>query len=108
VIVLHGGGPTAKPVSTGPDAAREEKLAAEAVRAARVMGRAVNPPLPDFLAQGWAVYTIDFRSNPRYTLDPLEWDDTLVAIDQAGHFRSMIPGAWRFLVAVTARMSPAG
>jgi len=72
VIVLYGGGPTARPVSAETNAARVEKLAAEAVRASHVLGRAANPPLPDFLAQSWAVYTIDFRLDPRYTLDPLE------------------------------------
>ncbi|MDO8544108.1 MAG: alpha/beta hydrolase fold domain-containing protein [Opitutaceae bacterium] len=91
VIVLHGGGPTARPVTADTDAARAEKLAAESVRAGRVLGRAANPLLPDFLAQGWAVYTIDFRPNPRYTLDPLEWDDTLVAINQARAFPFVDP-----------------
>ena len=50
------------------------------MRASNQMGRAQNPPLPDLLAQGWAIYSIDYRTNPRYTLDPLEWDDTLVAV----------------------------
>ncbi len=91
VIVLHGGGPTAKPVSADTDAARAEKLVAEAVRAAQVMGRSTNPPLLDFLARGWAVYTIDYRPNPRYKLDPLEWDDTQVAINQARGFPFVDP-----------------
>ena len=91
MIVLHSGGPTARPVSAETDAARAEKLAAEAVRASNVLGRAANPPLPDFLAQGWAVYTIDFRPNPRYPLDPLEWDDPLVAVNQARAFPFVDP-----------------
>jgi dipeptidyl aminopeptidase/acylaminoacyl peptidase len=82
VIFVHGGGPTAKPVQASTD---DEliKRAAEATRASNQMGRANHPPLLDFLAQGWAVYSIDFRPNPRYTLDPLEWDDTVIAIDMA-------------------------
>ena len=86
VIVLHGGGPTAKPVSADTEAARIEKTTAEAVRAAKVMGHAVHPPLADFLAEGWAVYTIDFRPNARFTLDPLEWDDTVAAVNLARTF----------------------
>jgi len=86
VIVLHGGGPTARPVGAENEAARAEKLVAEAGRAGRILGRAVNPPIPDFLAQGWAVYTIDYRPTPRYTLDPLEWEDTAAAVNRARAF----------------------
>jgi dipeptidyl aminopeptidase/acylaminoacyl peptidase len=80
VIVLHGGAPTAKATAGGDGPEKE------AVRASRQLGRAANPPLSDFLAQGWAVYTIDYRPAPRYTLDPAEWDDTLIAIAQARAF----------------------
>jgi dipeptidyl aminopeptidase/acylaminoacyl peptidase len=86
VIVLHGSGPTARRVSAETEQARVEMAAKEAVRASRVLGRASNPPIPDFLAQGWAVYTIDYRTNPRYILDPLELDDTLVAVNKARAF----------------------
>ena len=86
VIVLHGGGPTAKATTGENEEARAKKAADEAVRASKVLGRASNPPIPDFLAQGWAVYSIDYRTNPRYTLDPLEWDDTLVAVNKARAF----------------------
>jgi acetyl esterase/lipase len=86
VIVLHGGGPTARPQDAATDTERAKKRADEAVRAAKVLGRAANPPLPDFLAQGWAVYTVDYRPNPRYTLDPLEWDDTVIAVNKARAF----------------------
>jgi dipeptidyl aminopeptidase/acylaminoacyl peptidase len=86
VILLHGGGPTARPVTADTEEARAKAVVDEAVRASRQMGAAKNPPIPDFLAQGWAVYSIDYRTNPRYILDPLEWDDTLVAIDQAKAF----------------------
>jgi dipeptidyl aminopeptidase/acylaminoacyl peptidase len=87
VIVLHGGAPTARAVSaelTGET--RDKAIIDEAVRASRQMGAAQNPPIPAFLAEGWAVYSIDYRTNPRYILDPLEWDDTIVAINQAKAF----------------------
>jgi dipeptidyl aminopeptidase/acylaminoacyl peptidase len=83
VIFVHGGAPTAKPVQATNEEELTKLRAAEATRASNQMGRASHPPLADFLAQGWAVYSIDFRPNPRYTLDPLEWDDTLVAINKA-------------------------
>lgn len=79
IVVLHGGAPTAKPVA-------DDAAAAEAARAAKVLGHSSHPPLPELLAQGWAVYTIDYRTHPRYTLDPLEWDDTMTAIRLAREF----------------------
>lgn len=86
VIVLHGGGPTARAVSGATEEERAKLWAAEAVRAGKVLGRASNPPIPDFLAQKWAVYSIDYRTNPRYTLDPLEWEDTIAAFNNARSF----------------------
>jgi dipeptidyl aminopeptidase/acylaminoacyl peptidase len=86
IIVLHGGAPTAKAVNAEGETERTEKREREAVRAGNILGRALHPPIPDFLAQGWAVYTIDYRPNPRYTRDPLEWDDTAVAIKRAREF----------------------
>ena len=83
VIVLHGGGPTAKAVNAATAEERAKKTAEEAERASRVLGKASNPPIPDFLAKGWAVYSIDYRTNPRYMLDPLEWDDTIIAVKLA-------------------------
>jgi len=83
VIFVHGGAPTAKPVQASTDEELTKLRAAEATRASNQLGRSNHPPLLDFLAQGWAVYSVDFRPNPRYTLDPLEWDDTLIAINQA-------------------------
>jgi dipeptidyl aminopeptidase/acylaminoacyl peptidase len=91
VIILHGGGPTARPVSAENEEARAKLLGDEAVRASKVLGRASNPPIPDFLAQGWAVYSIDYRPNPRYTLDPLEWEDTVVAVNKARSFSFVDP-----------------
>ena len=86
VIILHGGGPSAKPMSAASADELTKLRAVEATRAANQLGRAINPPIPDFLAQGWAVYSIDYRPNPKYTLDPLEWDDTAIAVDKAREF----------------------
>jgi dipeptidyl aminopeptidase/acylaminoacyl peptidase len=83
VIFIHGGGPTAKPVQASTEEELTKLRAAEATRASNQLGHSNHPPLADFLAQGWAVYSIDFRPNPRYTLDPLEWDDTLIAVNKA-------------------------
>ena len=91
VIVLHGGGPTARPVRSDAPQVRSKMRAAEALRASRVLGRASNPPIPDFLAQGWAVYTVDYRPNPRYTLDPLELEDTVIAVNKALSFAFVDP-----------------
>jgi dipeptidyl aminopeptidase/acylaminoacyl peptidase len=86
VILLHGGGPTAKAVAAEGGAGASQAMADEALRASRQLGRAQNPPIPDLLAQGWAVYSIDYRTNPRYTLDPLEWEDTAIAVQKAKDF----------------------
>jgi dipeptidyl aminopeptidase/acylaminoacyl peptidase len=91
VIVLHGGGPTAKAVKADTAEERLKKEAEEAVRASKVLGKAGHPPIPDFLAKGWAVYSIDYRTNPRYTLDPLEWDDTISAVKLARSFSFVDP-----------------
>lgn len=91
VILLHGGGPTARPVSADTEEARVRMLAEEAVRASKSMGRATHPPIADFLAQGWAIYSIDYRPRPRYTLDPLEWEDTAVAVNKARSFPFVDP-----------------
>ncbi|HUV65298.1 MAG TPA: prolyl oligopeptidase family serine peptidase [Sedimentisphaerales bacterium] len=91
VIVLHGGGPTARTVRHDDQQVRLKMRADEALRASQVLGRASNPPIPDFLAQGWAVYTVDYRPNPRYTLDPLELEDTVVAVNKARSFAFVDP-----------------
>ncbi len=91
VIVLHGGTPTARAVRSDDPQILLKMRADEALRASRVLGRASNPPIPDFLAQGWAVYTVDYRPNPRYTLDPLELEDTVVAVNKARSFAFVDP-----------------
>src|SRR5262249_42306888 len=64
VVLLHGGAPTAKPVQADSSSELAKLRAEEAKRASNVLGRALHPPIPDFLAQGWAVYYLDFRPNP--------------------------------------------
>jgi dipeptidyl aminopeptidase/acylaminoacyl peptidase len=86
VVVLHGGGSSARKVQASTDEERAAKMATEAVRASNTMGRATHAPIADFLAQGWAVYSIDFRPNSRYPIDPVEFDDTLVALNKARAF----------------------
>jgi dipeptidyl aminopeptidase/acylaminoacyl peptidase len=91
VIILHGGGPTARAVSGNTEEERAKAMVDEAVRASKVLGHATHPPLPDFLAQGWAIYSLDYRTDPRYILDPREWDDTLVAVAKARSFPFVDP-----------------
>lgn len=91
VIILHGGGPTARPVNSESGDERARLQLEESIRASNVLGRANKPPIPAFLAEGWAVYSIDYRTNPRYTLDPLEWDDTLIAVNRARTFSFVNP-----------------
>lgn len=86
VIILHGSGPIARKVQADMEEAKREKMAVEAARAGKVMGRSTHPPIPEFLAQGWAVYTIDYRPNPRYMIDPLEFEDTVIAVNKAKAF----------------------
>jgi dipeptidyl aminopeptidase/acylaminoacyl peptidase len=91
VIILHGGAPAAHAVKDDAGPSRDEKIAQEVVRAGNSMGHAVHPPIKEFLAQGWAVYSIDYRPIPRYTLDSMEWDDTVIAIKQARAFPFVDP-----------------
>ncbi len=59
VMLLHGGGQS-KPATYG-------------------LGRALKAPTADFLKAGWAVYSIDYRPQPRFMLDPVEIDDCVAA-----------------------------
>jgi carboxymethylenebutenolidase len=47
-------------------------------------GRSTVHPVADFLAAGWAIYSLDFRPNPPATLDPREWNDAVRAVQTAG------------------------
>ncbi len=44
------------------------------------LGRSAKSPVQDFLAAGWAVYSIDYRPQDKIVLDPTEIDDCLEAI----------------------------
>jgi len=84
VIILHGAGPKAHRVSA-------DLMDQEIARASDALGRASSPPIPAFLAQGWAVYYIDYRPNPRYKIDPLEFEDTVLAYNKAHSFPFVDP-----------------
>ncbi|HEY2414780.1 MAG TPA: hypothetical protein VGI40_21220, partial [Pirellulaceae bacterium] len=42
------------------------------------MGRAVRSPVADFIQQGWAIYSIDYRPSDQFLL-PIETDDSVLA-----------------------------
>jgi dipeptidyl aminopeptidase/acylaminoacyl peptidase len=48
------------------------------------LGRSTAHPVADFLAAGWAIYSLDFRPNPPATLDPREWNDAVRAVLDIG------------------------
>jgi dipeptidyl aminopeptidase/acylaminoacyl peptidase len=43
------------------------------------MGRAVRSPVADFIQQGWAIYSIDYRPSDQFLL-PIETDDSVLAV----------------------------
>ena len=90
VIILHGEAPRPGPSAARPKRSGPRRWPTRPC-ASNQLGHATHPPLPDFLAQGWAIYSIDYRTNPRYTLDPREWDDTLVAVNKARSFSFVDP-----------------
>src|ERR1700689_2241311 len=49
VIILHGAGPKARPVTADNEQERIQKAAEEADRASESLGHASSPPIPDFL-----------------------------------------------------------
>jgi dipeptidyl aminopeptidase/acylaminoacyl peptidase len=64
VINLHGGGPSAQ--------------------ATYSYGRSKGGLVAQFIAAGWAVYSLDFRTEPRSApLDPVEYEDTMAGIAAA-------------------------
>jgi cephalosporin-C deacetylase len=68
VIHLHGGGPS--------------------VGKTYRFGRSTSGAVAAYLAEGWAVYAIDFRPNGQgraAPMDPIEYDDTMAAIETARH-----------------------
>jgi dipeptidyl aminopeptidase/acylaminoacyl peptidase len=44
------------------------------------MGRSTRPPIADFIKASWAVYSIDYRPNPKISIEPIETDDTIAAV----------------------------
>jgi endo-1,4-beta-xylanase len=44
------------------------------------MGRSTKAPVADFLRAGWAVYCTDYRPNEKISIEPIETDDALEAI----------------------------
>jgi dipeptidyl aminopeptidase/acylaminoacyl peptidase len=68
VIDLHGGNPN--------------------VEAPYRYGRATNGSAPSYIAEGWTIYAIDYRPNGpgrAAPMDPIEYDDTMAAIETARH-----------------------
>jgi len=59
VVMIHGGG--------------------QSEQGTYALGRMTGPPTASFIAEGWAVYSIDFR--PKSAFDPIEWDDTVLAVE---------------------------
>ncbi len=60
VVLLHGG-----KYGTGPTYG---------------MGRSTKSPIEDFVKEGWAVYSIDYRPHDTIVIDPTETDDSIEAV----------------------------
>jgi len=44
------------------------------------MGRSMKSPMVDFIKQGWAIYSIDYRPAEQISIEPIETEDTIEAI----------------------------
>ena len=55
------------------------------------MGRSVQSPVADFIRQGWAVYSIDYRPAEVIAVVPIEFDDTVEAIKTVRAFPFVDP-----------------
>jgi dipeptidyl aminopeptidase/acylaminoacyl peptidase len=44
------------------------------------LGRSMKSPIVDFVKEGWAIYSIDYRPNPVISIEPIETDDCLEAV----------------------------
>lgn len=69
VVMLHGGGSS----TTGTMS----------------LGRSQQSPTANFIEQGWAVYSIDFRRRSEF--QPIEWDDAIAAVENAKQFSFIDP-----------------
>ncbi len=59
VLMIHGGG--------------------ESKDGTYALGRMKSAPTANFIAEGWAVYSLDFR--PKSPFQPIEWDDACLAVE---------------------------
>ncbi len=69
IVNLHGGGPSVENTYRS--------------------GRGTAGSVADYLGQGWAIYSIDFRPNGpgrAAPMDPIEYQDTAAAIEEARRF----------------------
>ena len=72
IINLHGGGPNAESTYR--------------------YGRSPGGLVAQYLAGGWAVYSMDFRGEQRTApMDPIEYDDTVAGIETARHLPFVDP-----------------
>jgi dipeptidyl aminopeptidase/acylaminoacyl peptidase len=53
-------------------------------------GRAVRSPMSDFVKEGWALYSIDYRPSDKMLL-PMEIDDSILAVEAAKKFPFVDP-----------------
>src|ERR1051325_2870452 len=60
VVIIHGGG--------------------NSKEATYALGRSMKEPAANLVAAGWAIFSLDFRPNPRGMLDPSDVDDAMVAV----------------------------
>ena len=50
------------------------------------MGRSTKSPTQDFIDAGWAVYSIDYRPSEKIAIVPIEFDDTVEAVQTVRKF----------------------
>src|SRR6516164_7843564 len=60
------------------------------------MGRSMRSPTVDFLKEGWAVYSVDYRPTETM-LEPIEIDDTIEAVKTVRKMPFIDPGRLGFL-----------
>ena len=55
------------------------------------LGRSMQPPTADFIREGWAVYSIDYRPTERIAIEPVEFDDSVEAVKTVRKFPFIDP-----------------